>query len=392
MSPRSLATASLLAAVAALLSCGPTVRRAASGPTEPSLVPHLVAMERTTTGAQLVILDENGDRLADLTGPAEEPARDNSPVWSPDGRWIVFASTRGRGDLVRTSLWGIEARLGAEPFRLTGPGAERAVAGADAAAAATVVDRDPVWAPSGDAVIFASSRGGSFDLYRLGVAAGQGRLEPRGAPERLTSAPTHELHPTAGPDGSIVYMAVAADGDASRLWRLPVGGGEPTPLTEGPGDVTPAWSPDGKQIAFAALAPTQDATDADADLWMIDADGGNRHRVVDEVGDQTGPVWSRDGRFLFATSLFRSIETGKPILASVVVVDLRDKAPVLRALHESAGPVQRTGPAVGTAALDVARLTGNRGYLDAVKEAIRQYKGRLESDAVGARGGDSGTP
>src|SRR5260221_7908487 len=49
--------------------------------------------ERGEHGARLVAIDEHGDRRLDLVQPAPTLARDTNPAISPDGRWLVFASS-----------------------------------------------------------------------------------------------------------------------------------------------------------------------------------------------------------------------------------------------------------------------------------------------------------
>src|SRR5664279_1093626 len=55
----------------------------------------IVVAERGDHGIHLVGIDEHGDRQFELVRAAEEPARDTNPAISPDGKWIVFASSRG---------------------------------------------------------------------------------------------------------------------------------------------------------------------------------------------------------------------------------------------------------------------------------------------------------
>ena len=56
------------------------------------------------------------------------------------------------------------------------------------------------------------------------------------------------------------------------------------------------------EIAFAAPQTSNPRADQDADLYLIDADGGHRRLVLEERGDETGPVWSADGRYLYYVS------------------------------------------------------------------------------------------
>ncbi|MCG8416524.1 MAG: hypothetical protein MJE77_01115 [Proteobacteria bacterium] len=354
-------------------ACGPLDNnpRPAGQAGQPELNAHIVATERGRRGGRLVFIAEGGERLAELTRSTTVAVRDNSPSWSPDGRFVVFASSRGRDSLLRTSLWVIAARPDARPRRLTYGDA---------------VDRDPVWTADGRGVVFASNRNGSFDLWRLHVAIDQyGVPAIRGEPTRLTRAPGHELAPSVSPDGQrVVYMAVDTD-KTSRLWVWQEAKNQP--ITAGPADYTPAFSPDGTTIAFAAPSqrePSDQAAHcatADADLYLIDTDGNNRRLLLREpLSDQTGPVWSFDGRFVFATSVYRSVKTCDSLLSSITFVDLRESPPVMRALHDPAAVEPRTGPAVDRAALDAVRLRRNRLYKDALRRAVIQELIRASSD------------
>lgn len=318
----------------------------------------IVAMQRARRGARLVFLDERGTRLGDLTQISAVPVRDNSPAWSPDGRWIVFASSRARADLLHTSLWIVAAELGAEPRRLT---------------FGEVDDRDPAWLPDGSGVVFASNRSGKFELWRLDLRPGPyGGPVPVRAPRQLTDGPRHALHPSPSPDGArIAYTQADLESGASELWLWETGATRR--LTQGPADSTPAWSPDGKRIAFAALAERGQGAE-DVDLFVIDAAGTNRHRVVDEpLALQTHPVWSADGRWLFATSLYRSVATGKPILSSVTFVDLAESPATLRALHDPMAVESRANPALARQTLDARALHDNPRYHDALASAVEQH-------------------
>jgi TolB protein len=57
-------------------------------------------------------------------------------------------------------------------------------------------------------------------------------------------------------------------------------------------DYTPAWSPDGKRIAFARL----DAEDPDGEIYVMNADGSNVTRLTYSPGNDLSPTWSKDGK------------------------------------------------------------------------------------------------
>ena len=117
----------------------------------------LAVSEAWNGGTRLVLVDERGDRWAVLSaGRAAAPSRDEQAVFSPDGRWVAFVSSRGR-DLARTSLWVMPAAVGATAVRVTD---------------GTGDDVDPVWTPAGDAVVFARRTGARFALARVAIGGG----------------------------------------------------------------------------------------------------------------------------------------------------------------------------------------------------------------------------
>ena len=304
----------------------------------------IVASERGPHGLRLVAIDEHGDRRFEVIVPATTVVRDSNPAISPDGRWLVFASTRDRA-LDATSLWIARLELEATPIRLTD---------------ATAIDSHPVWSADGRSIVFASTReGGDFDLWRLPIdAAGK-----PGVPTQLTDAPGHEVTPTIAPDGTIVYASVTPTGthevDSHLEERAP--DGTIRTLTGGPADSAPAFSPDGRMIAFAR--PAMHNGQPDSELWQMARGSELATKIIDlPLTDESGPVWSRDGHFVFATSVLRG-EGGKTLFSSVVHVDLREQPRHARLLGDRAGPVPRLTPAIRTTTLDAQALRQDPEYL-----------------------------
>jgi dipeptidyl aminopeptidase/acylaminoacyl peptidase len=303
----------------------------------------IIASERGADGVRLVAIDEHGDRQVELIQPATGVVRDVNPTVSPDGRWLVFASSRGRA-IDQTSLW--IAAVGTEmpPRRLTdGP----------------AIDAHPAWTPDGRAIVFASTRdGGEFDLWRLAIAGGQ-----PGELARLTRRPGHEVTPAVAPDGTVIYAAVTARGNGEVESHLEerAPDGAVRALTAGPADSSPAVSPDGARVVFAR--PQIHGNEADSELWLLVRGTGAIAPLVDlPLTDESGPVWSRDGRFVFATSVLRG-EGGRVLFSSVIHVDTRQTPPVARILEDRVGAIVRLTPAVTATPLDAAALHGDPEYL-----------------------------
>lgn len=90
-------------------------------------------------------------------------------------------------------------------------------------------------------------------------------------------------------DGQLLYVA-DSDGDAD-LYLLDARTGITHALTHNDaGDLAPAWSQDGTQIAYVSWERD------DADIVVMRADGSARRYLTGSPGDDYAPVWSPDGR------------------------------------------------------------------------------------------------
>jgi Tol biopolymer transport system component len=334
---------------------------------------HIVATERNPSGGgHLVVISESGDRIATLVVPAQTVARDSSPAFSPDGKWLVFVSSRGRA-IDRSSLWAVRVGFDAEPFRVTEGAA---------------IDIAPVWSPAGDAIVFASSRSGNFDVWRLPVSGDDGARLSFGKPIRITTAAGQEISPSVAADGRIAYAALTPGKDgtmSSRIEVLSADGKNVDAVTAGPGDSSPAFDARGR-LAFArpTVRTGESAKEkrvfasVDTDLWILD-DKGERKVVDLPFTDESGPVWSNDGRWLFATSLLRKV-TGEPLLSSVIHVDLDEQPVIARMLVDRAGAVTRLAPALAPVVLDSAGLHGNPDYGDELRRTVERAIERSETE------------
>jgi Tol biopolymer transport system component len=55
----------------------------------------------------------------------------------------------------------------------------------------------------------------------------------------------------------------------------------------------PAWSPDGRKFAFVRGGS---GYDSEAEIYVINTDGSNEHRLTQNTASDTVPAWSPDGR------------------------------------------------------------------------------------------------
>src|ERR1700722_602162 len=119
------------------------------------------------------------------------------------------------------------------------------------------------------------------------------RLETKEVPLRptpLTAASGWEFQPSLSPDGNQVAYAWREGEDvSSHIYVQVIGEGNPLRLTTGPqSDECPAWSPDGRTIAFVRFlgAPT-------SRIYVVPVLGGAERQVAEGAfGCVTGIAWS----------------------------------------------------------------------------------------------------
>ncbi len=99
------------------------------------------------------------------------------------------------------------------------------------------------------------------------------------------------------PDGQHIAVSfVARSGDQGELYLLDSQGQNPTALTHnGRNNFNPAWSHDGKHIAFFSQQGKDVTT---AELYVIDADGTNERRLTQNQAEEYGAAWSPDDRLI----------------------------------------------------------------------------------------------
>lgn len=252
----------------------------------------LVALTATPALADAPRLDlPDLHRLADVA----------EPVFAPDGRALAYSLTTDNlaADAQVSDIWTVDWSGGpARPLTRT-PG---------------VSEWSPSYSADGRWLAFLSDEGDETQLWRMPAGGGRARrvsrlpggisdysLSPDGR-RAVVVAETGGAEPNAAgtpPPIVIDRFQFKEDGrdylDARRqqLFVIDLETGKATPLTHGDFDHwLPAWSPDGRAIAFVSKRHGPDPDrNLDFDVFVVAAEGGEPRRMGDFDGADGDPTW-----------------------------------------------------------------------------------------------------
>jgi Tol biopolymer transport system component len=155
----------------------------------------------------------------------------------------------------------------------------------------------PAFSPNGDQIAFAwnGPAGGDLDIYIKLIGAG--------SPLRLTTDPAEDISPAWSPDGRYlafirrtevengIFIVPALGGAERKLGRT-----EPTISTQAWPDCRLSWSPDGEFLAVVDRGSAQERLG----IYAVSVDDGEKQRLTSppESAADTAPAYSPDGRAL----------------------------------------------------------------------------------------------
>jgi Tol biopolymer transport system component/DNA-binding winged helix-turn-helix (wHTH) protein len=193
-----------------------------------------------------------------------------APAWSPDNALVAFSvRLDGNSEIVVVRADGTDRR------NLTRN---------------ALLDGSPVFSPDGREIVFARDAYGQAQLYRMDLDGGNQR--------RVTDKTGWEMGPAFS--AATGHLAFAGDRDSRGLDILVVDPDRPheerRPAARRSQDTSPAFSHDGRQLAFVATS------DGNPEIYVMNADGTGLFRLTHSAADEASPHFASDGRILFSSN------------------------------------------------------------------------------------------
>ncbi|MGB7297303.1 MAG: S9 family peptidase [Candidatus Aminicenantales bacterium] len=227
-----------------------------------------IDLEKDKRNTDIWMVNWQGGEEVRLTS---SPESESQPRWSPDNRYLAFLAARGEEDEKKlgTQIWLLDRR-GGEAQRLTD------VKGGIS---------DYAWAPDGKRLILVVNDPDPDD-----------EPEKKEGWKRKAKPPLviDRYHFKQDRAGYLRHLH-------QHLWIFDLETRKGEAIISGPFDErAPAWSPDGKSIAFVSnRAPDPDRS-ADSNIYVMEARAGVEPRALTVFPGPDGgrPVWSPDGQWI----------------------------------------------------------------------------------------------
>lgn len=236
---------------------------------------HILFLSDRAGDWDIWLMEPDGTNQVNLT--ADFSGLTGEASWSPDGSQIIFSSDRtGNND-----IWVMEAD-GANPINLTPEMSHD--------------EGEPVWSPDGQFIAFVSTQSGTYSVWVMSAE--------NGGEKRQISPVDQQSYLVPGwLSDSRTVIFEGGTKESFQIWRAAIDGSLAVPLA---GDIP--YRAANTQICAAndRIVFTNLAENVLGEIWIMNADGSGLTNLTPNA-QGSSPVWSPDGRFI----AFRSLRAGE---------------------------------------------------------------------------------
>jgi dipeptidyl aminopeptidase/acylaminoacyl peptidase len=246
-------------------------------------------LEEDEARTRIWMVPAGGGDAIPLTAADEDSS---SPRWSPDGRYLAFLSTRDEDDASeRSQVWSL-FREGGEAVQLVDTPQK--------------VDFF-AWSPDGKRMLLVLRDPKPEELVAQQAREKGEKVEKKTPPPWVVTRRQFKQDYVGYLDSRHHHLYVL-DLASRKLRQITSGDTDDycQPYLPGCEQSEPAWSPDGKRIAFVSNRTDDPDANYNTDIWVVDADNDDRGakllRVTGNPGPDAAPSWSPDGRLIAHTT------------------------------------------------------------------------------------------
>ncbi len=252
-----------------------------------------------TGNKEIFMSDYDGKNVRQIT---HNGSINISPVWSPDGRNIIYTSYKDDCPCLymREITTGRDRKIAYKPG--LNIGGKWSPDGKTIALTLSInknpelylldintrnftrltnnhgIDVSPTWSPDGKLIAYVSDVAGNPHIYVIRSRGGK--------PKRITYSGKYNATPAWSPNGDHISFTRIDNGNFN-IWIMRSDGTDQKQLTFTGNNEDPSWSPDSRHIVFSSSKRMEAAT-----LYMIRPDGTGLKRVPTGLGEEKAPSWS----------------------------------------------------------------------------------------------------
>ena len=251
---------------------------------------HTANLKEDKNERQIWMVATAGGEAIALTAKSASSSR---PRWSPDGKYLAFLSARGEN--AKTQVWTLDRR-GGEAQQLT-----ETLQGVSSFE----------WSPAGDKLALVLQDPSPEDLAAAAkLKEGEKPSPPKPRPWVIDRQQFKR--------DTVGYL----DRRRAHLYVFDVAARKMTQVSSGDyDDEDPAWSPDGRFLAFTSNRSENPDGNFNTDVWVVASDNPDKGQTLVQVTKNPGadhsPAWSPDGKWIATVSQIdaKAIDYATPHLA-----------------------------------------------------------------------------